>query len=80
MRAEQAAGRVDGGTVDLIWINGKNFKAMKDQGLLFGPFTQLLPNTALVDTVGLPTTLVDFTDPDRRPREPVGDGEVRPVL
>ena len=63
VRAEQAAGRVDGGTVDLIWINGKNFKAMKDQGLLFGPFTQLLPNTALVDTVGLPTTLVDFTIP-----------------
>jgi putative thiamine transport system substrate-binding protein len=61
--AEQAAGRTAGGTVDLIWINGENFRAMKQAGLLFGPFTQLLPNFALVDTVGKPTTLVDFTEP-----------------
>src|SRR4029450_10773998 len=41
--AEKAAGRHTGGTVDLIWINGPNFLAMKQQGLLFGPFTQALP-------------------------------------
>lgn len=61
--AEKAAGRESGGTVDLVWINGENFKAMKENGLLFGPFTQLLPNTVLVDTEGKPTTLVDFTVP-----------------
>ena len=61
--AEKAAGRTEGGTVDLIWINGENFAAMKEQGLLFGPFTQLLPSFALVDTEGQPTTLVDFTIP-----------------
>ena len=61
--AEKAAGRDAGGTVDLIWINGENFAAMKEQGLLHGPFTQLLPSFALVDTVGQPTTLVDFTIP-----------------
>jgi putative thiamine transport system substrate-binding protein len=49
--------------VDLVWINGENFLAMKEQGLLFGPFTQHLPNFALVDTVGKPTTVVDFTVP-----------------
>lgn len=61
--AEKAAGRHAGGSVDLVWINGENFLAMKEQGLLFGPFTQHLPNFALVDTVGKPTTVVDFTVP-----------------
>jgi putative thiamine transport system substrate-binding protein len=61
--AEKTAGRLEGGSVDLVWINGENFKAMKDNGLLFGPITPLLPNFALVDTVGKPTTLVDFTVP-----------------
>ena len=61
--AEKAAGRTEGGTVDLIWINGENFAAMKEQGLLYGPFTQLLPSFPLVDTKGQPTTLVDFTIP-----------------
>jgi putative thiamine transport system substrate-binding protein len=61
--AEKAAGRDSGGSVDMIWINGENFLAMKDQGLLFGPFTQLLPNFQLVDTEGKPTTIIDFTVP-----------------
>ena len=61
--AEKAAGRVADGSVDLIWINGENFAAMKSQGLLFGPFAERLPNYALVDTKGKPTTVVDFTVP-----------------
>lgn len=61
--AEKIAGRTSGGSVDLVWINGENFKAMKDKGLLFGPFVGQLPAMALVDTVGKPTTLVDFTVP-----------------
>jgi putative thiamine transport system substrate-binding protein len=61
--AEKAAGRHDGGSVDLVWINGENFLAMKEQGLLFGPFTHLLPNFSLVDTEGKPTTVIDFTVP-----------------
>jgi putative thiamine transport system substrate-binding protein len=61
--AEKAAGRAEGGTVDLIWINGPNFLTMKKQGLLYGPFTQALPNFALVDTKGKPSTVVDFTVP-----------------
>ena len=61
--AEKAAGRLDGGSVDLIWINGENFKAMKDQGLLFGPFAEQLPNFRLVDVENKPTTRNDFTVP-----------------
>jgi putative thiamine transport system substrate-binding protein len=61
--AEKAAGRTEGGSVDLIWINGENFAAMKAQGLLYGPFVEDLPNFRYVDTVGKPTTLVDFMVP-----------------
>ncbi|MCH2393247.1 ABC transporter substrate-binding protein [Oceanibaculum sp.] len=61
--AEKTAGRAEGGSVDLIWINGENFAAMKRGQMLFGPFTQKLPNFKLVDTKGKPTTLVDFTIP-----------------
>ena len=61
--AEKTAGRDTGGSVDLIWINGENFAAMKRQGLLFGPFTEVLPNYQLVDFAGKPTTRIDFTVP-----------------
>ena len=59
--AEKTAGKTSGGTVDLIWINGANFAAMKRQGLLFGPFSQTLPNYPLVDVTGKPSTLTDFS-------------------
>ena len=61
--AERAAGRMEDGSVDLIWVNGENFAAMKSENLLGAPFTDRLPNFALVDTEGKPTTLVDFTIP-----------------
>ena len=61
--AEKTAGRNDHGTVDLVWINGENFRAMKENGLLYGPFSQWLPNYSLVDTEHKTTTLSDFTTP-----------------
>jgi putative thiamine transport system substrate-binding protein len=61
--AEKMAGKTAGGSVDLIWINGENFAAMKQRGLLFGPFAESLPNYRFVDTAGKPTTRVDFTVP-----------------
>ncbi len=70
--AEKTAGRSEGGSVDLVWINGENFAAMKKHGLLFGPITPLLPNFALVDTEGKPTTLVDFTIPTEGYEAPWG--------
>lgn len=64
VRTEKAAGRgADSGTVDLVWINGENFAAMKREGLLFGPFAEQLPHFAAVDTVGKPTTRLDFSVP-----------------
>ena len=63
VQTEQAAGKGSGGAVDLIWINGENFAAMKRAGMLYGPFAQSLPNWALVDTLGKPATVTDFTEP-----------------
>ncbi|WMS42818.1 ABC transporter substrate-binding protein [Acuticoccus sp. MNP-M23] len=48
--AETVAGQDDGGAVDLIWINGENFVAMKEKGLLLGgEWAEALPNRPLVD-------------------------------
>ncbi|MBA8907544.1 ABC transporter substrate-binding protein [Aminobacter ciceronei] len=61
--AEKTAGRDEAGSVDLIWINGPNFLSMKDMHLLYGPFTQLLPNYRYVDTIGKLSNVTDFTIP-----------------
>src|SRR6187200_2806649 len=61
--AEKAAGRTEGGSIDLIWLNGENFAALKSQNLLYGPFVRRLPNFGYVDVTGKPTTVVDFTIP-----------------
>jgi putative thiamine transport system substrate-binding protein len=63
VRAEKQAGRSSGGSVDAIWINGENFLAMKRDALLFGPFAESLPAYAGVDTLGKPTTRIDFSEP-----------------
>jgi putative thiamine transport system substrate-binding protein len=74
--AEKTAGKTDGGSVDLIWINGANFAAMKRQGLLFGPFTQMLPSYRLVDVAGKPITAVDFTVPVEGLEAPWGMAQI----
>ena len=44
--ADAAAGRGIGqGAVDAIWINGENFLTLKRQGLNFGSFAGMLPNS-----------------------------------
>ena len=40
---ERQAGRA-AGTIDLMWINGENFRNAKQAGVLFGPFVDRLPN------------------------------------
>jgi putative thiamine transport system substrate-binding protein len=63
VRAEKGAGRSSDGSVDLVWINGENFLAMKREGLLFGPWSEKLPSHANVDTLGKPSTRIDFSEP-----------------
>ena len=40
---EKSAGK-DVGSIDLLWINGENFKATKEARTLFGPYAEKLPN------------------------------------
>ncbi|MDH3195721.1 MAG: ABC transporter substrate-binding protein [Hyphomicrobiales bacterium] len=62
--AEKAAGRTDRGAVDLVWINGENFAALKEGGMLLDrPWANQLPNYRFVDEEGKPTVLTDFTVP-----------------
>lgn len=63
VRGEKAAGKLQGGSVDLVWINGENFATMKREKLLFGPFSETLPSFANVDVQGKPTTRIDFSEP-----------------
>ena len=61
--AERTAGRTAQGSVDLLWLNGENFAAMKENGLLGAAFVDDLPNFSLVDTEARPTTVIDFSVP-----------------
>lgn len=74
--AEKYAGRDQNGTVDLMWINGENFRTMKESGLLFGPFAERLPNYRYVDTQGKPTTTLDFTIPIEGMEVPWGMAQI----
>jgi len=74
--AEKAAGKDAGGAVDLIWINGENFASMKQQGLLFGPWAEQLPNWQYVDVEGKPTLLLDFTVPTDGLEAPWGMAQI----
>jgi putative spermidine/putrescine transport system substrate-binding protein len=57
---EKQAGRRTG-SMDLIWINGENFKNAREAGLLFGPFAGKLPNFGLYVDEG--TVRYDFGYP-----------------
>ena len=70
--AEKSAGKNTGGGIDLIWINGENFRTMKEQKLLFGPFAERLPNWKYVDTKNKPATTTDFTIPTEGYESPWG--------
>ena len=61
--SEKAAGQTEGGSVDMIWINGANFLSMKEQGLLTGPFVADLPNAQFLDLAPGSAATTDFTIP-----------------
>lgn len=41
---EKSAGKIAGGSIDMLWINGENFRTAKQGKLLWGPFIERLPN------------------------------------
>ncbi|MFT4292388.1 MAG: ABC transporter substrate-binding protein [Enterobacter sp.] len=50
IQTEYAAGRKTSGSVDLLWVNGENFRTLKEAGLLQTQWAQTLPNWRFVDT------------------------------
>ena len=62
LSGEKMAG-TKAGSIDMIWINGENFYSAKDNGLLYGPFTQKLPNMESYIDLDDPETLNDFCMP-----------------
>lgn len=72
---EKQAGRTAGGGVDLMWINGENFRTCKKNGLLWGPFAERLPNHVLVDW-SRPAVHNDFGEPVEGLESPWGSAQV----
>jgi putative spermidine/putrescine transport system substrate-binding protein len=60
--SEIEAGKTEGGSVDLIWINGLNFYTLRQADLLYGPWSRSIPNAALVDWEN-PSLAYDFGVP-----------------
>ncbi len=52
----------DDGTVDLIWINGENFFTLKQADLLYGPWSENVPNSEYVNWDN-PALNLDFGRP-----------------
>ncbi|EMH4161340.1 ABC transporter substrate-binding protein [Pluralibacter gergoviae] len=50
IQTEASAGRSRGGSVDLLWVNGENFRTLKQAGLLETGWAEALPNWRYVDT------------------------------
>mgnify|MGYP002777843816 FL=1 len=46
---EKEAGNTDAGSVDMIWINGENFRTMKQGDLAWCGYTDILPNNDLIN-------------------------------
>jgi putative thiamine transport system substrate-binding protein len=72
VRNEKSAGKSNDGSVDLVWINGENFLAMKREAMLFGPWAESLPSFRFVDIEGKPTTRIDFAEPTQGLEAPWG--------
>jgi len=61
--AERQASNDSNGSIDLLWINGENFAALKENNLLFGPWAEQQPNFKLVNADRFPEMREDFTVP-----------------
>jgi putative spermidine/putrescine transport system substrate-binding protein len=53
---EKGAGKTTGGSIDVVWINGENFRAAKNAGVLWGPIVmpRLYPAAAYEKDFGTP--------------------------
>lgn len=75
LSGEKQAGR-EVGSVDIIWLNGENFYSAKENGLLYGSFTEYLPNYAAYVDENDPESSVDFGFPIEGYEAPYGKAQL----
>ncbi len=71
--SEKQAGRTTG-SVDLMWVNGENFRTLREGELAYGPWAGFLPNSALVDWSD-PSVANDFGYPVDAYESPYGKAQ-----
>lgn len=71
---EKEAGRDTDGSVDLVWINGENFRTMRQGDLLYGEWADRLPNMAYVNSQD-PSVANDFGFPVDGYESPYGKAQ-----
>lgn len=71
---EAAAGVSSDGRIDLIWINGENFRTLREADLLYGPWAEDLPNAKHVPW-GDPAIDFDFGTPVEGYESPFGHAQ-----
>ena len=76
LSGEMQAG-VDVGTIDFIWINGENFFSTKENGYLWGPFTDYLPNFKNYIDAKSPEVAFDFGSPTEGLEAPYGKAQMQ---
>ena len=75
LSAEKEAGAKES-DIDMIWINGENFKTAKESDFLYGPFTQNLPNFNNLVSQEDPETNKDFAYPIEGYEAPYGKAQM----
>ena len=71
---EKEAGRDEDGSVDLVWVNGENFRTMRQGDLLYGEWAQFLPNMIYVNQDD-PSVANDFGLPVEGYESPYGKAQ-----
>lgn len=74
IQTESAAGRKTDGSVDMLWVNGENFRTLKEAGLLQNHWAETLPNWRYVDT--RKPVREDFSMPTQGAESPWGGAQL----
>ena len=74
LQTEARAGRKQNGSVDLLWVNGENFRTLKTANLLQTGWAETLPNWRYVDT--RQPVREDFSLPTEGAESPWGSAQL----
>ena len=75
LSGELQAGKKNG-DIDMIWINGENFKTTKENNMLYGPFAETLPNFEAYINKDDAETYNDFAFPIEGYEAPYGKAQL----